>query len=188
MFNKTIYFDVDGVLADFDLKANEIRKKLNIENIDFNKKNNQLTEKEIELKQFFWCELLNYKDFWIELPLMPKAKELYDFCKKNFAHIKILTATPRKYSEEIKQKISKDKKNWILKNIDNKINKNDIITITKIGEKKSFYLTDNPKNCILIDNAEFNIKDWEEKKGIGFLFKNANNTLQEIKEYIKSQN
>ena len=185
--NKIVYLDMDGVLADFSCSAELIKKNTVLENNDFSGKNGY-TEKEKKLLPMFWGKIQENKNFYLSLPKKPKSCHLYDFCKLNFDEVKILTSVPRKYDVNEKERISSQKFEWIVKNIDLTFDKKNFISLTEIGVKKSNYII-NSNNCleVLIDDLSKNTDDWTEHGGVGVLFKNYDATIQALELIIRNQ-
>ncbi len=148
---KKCFLDMDGVLADFDRQAGDLKK--------------------INDRWAFWEEVAKHKDFWLEMPLMPKALELFSFLCKHFEVI-ILSKVPTKACKEYQNQVAQDKEAWIRKYISK-----DIKVITA-NDKKGPYLT-----CcedILVDDRECNIQNWQEHGGIGILYQNYEQFLDEF--------
>lgn len=161
----TIYVDMDGVLADFDAKAEEL--------VGPNWKN--MPDKEL------WKFLEdNHQDFFAVLDRMPQGAELWsgilDLANRAGYNVKILTAIPRRATVPSAEQ---DKIDWFKKNYS-------ATHEVKIGPAA----TDKWKhvknqNDILIDDRAENIKDWEEKgKAIGIQFFSTDQTLTELERLL----
>ena len=142
---KTIYVDMDGVVADFDTFAEE------------------LLGREIgwgttqDLSDAEWVKLASVDNLYYQLPLMPDATKLiaYLMSLNSRFHIEFLTAIPRRSTIPTAQA---DKQAWIDKYFPGmKMN---------IGP----YSHDKQKWCtpgdILIDDRPSNIEQWTAAGGI----------------------
>jgi hypothetical protein len=165
-FNKKdqiqIYCDMDGVLTDFDQTA---------KNIDPDIYN--LPAKEM------WKLIQNTGiEFWENMPWTKDGKKLWNFIKSFNPYI--LTALPGLTKNDLtKINAEKGKINWVNKNLGEKYLSNLILTISK--DKYKFAAP----NKILIDDREDLIKEWIKHKGIGIHHINSQNTINQLKKYIK---
>lgn len=150
-----IYLDLDGVLADFDKRADQL----------LGPEHTYLATKED------W-DILRQKDpeFFLNLDLMPSARELWKYVKElveGSSHdLKILTALPfRADWPEVKD----HKRKWVRKHFCKDIE-------VLFGP----FSRDKQKHCkpgdILIDDREDNINAWNEAGGIGVLYKDPKST------------
>ena len=146
-----IYFDMDGVLADFDKKIDEVKGR--------QKKNGK--------PNWFKLKAIGPK-FWSEMEVIPYGRSLYNklngFVKdaKSIGvdiEIGIMSAI---YLQE-----GKDGKREFLKKHFPEI-KEDMI---KIINKGSMKFKEADAFSILIDDNEDNVKEWNEAGGKAFLFK-----------------
>jgi|TARA_B100000287_G_scaffold338376_1_gene324388 hypothetical protein len=148
-----LYCDMDQVLVAF---LDGTRK---ITGQDFQKMNRDTR----------WKTIGNVKGFWENLEWMPGAKRLYQRIAKYDPYI--LSAYTDK---DIRSKGGKVK--WILKNT--RIPKSHII-VTKRALKQS-YATLNGQFSVLIDDYIKNIKEWENKGGVGIHHTDVSKTLKEL--------
>lgn len=147
--DRTLYFDMDGVLDNFKKGSEKLGIKFNgYHFIDKEK----AWEKIHKLGSSFWSELE-----WIEGSL-----ELFIYACQMFKNVEILSVCPDKESAIV------GKRNWCkqLEKIAETYGTNFKVNIIFTHEKEKF---SNGKN-ILIDDYEENIKKWN---GPNILFKNA---------------
>ena len=149
-----LYCDMDQVLVAF---LSGVRK---ITGQDFEKMDRQTR----------WNKISNTKDFWANLDFMPGAKRLVQRIEKYSPYI--LSAFTDKDSSS---KTGKYK--WVQKNT--KISKSQVILVKR--EQKQSYATDNGVHSVLIDDYIKNIKEWENKGGIGVHHTDVSKTLNELK-------
>lgn len=98
--NKIIYFDLDGVLTDFDQGV------ANVFDIEFrDSQGDELTTEQKEI-------IFNHPTFFSDLPVMAGAKEMVRYARMLCDDVQILTATG--YSNPIK--IAQQKKEWAKQN------------------------------------------------------------------------
>lgn len=161
----TIHVDMDGVIADFDSKIEEL--------VGPNWKS--LPEKQL------WKFLEdNHQDFFSLLDKMPQGDQLWkgilDIAKKANYDVKILTAIPRRTSVPTAEK---DKIDWFKKHYSTQHE----VKIGPFSHDKWKHVK-TPQD-ILIDDRADNIRDWEEKgKGIGIQFLSTDQALNELERIL----
>ena len=149
----SIYCDMDMVLCDF-LKGAE--KVLGMPFVNAN-------------KQTRWEKISDTPDFWANLPWMPGAKRLYQRIAKYDPYI--LSAYPEK---DVNARGGKVK--WVLKNT--RIPKSRILVVKRAEKQR--YATHNGEFSVLIDDYIKNIKEWENKGGVGIHHTDVSRTLKEL--------
>ena len=157
-----IYFDMDGVLADFDKGVKEL---CGIEPMDQSIRSEEKTEE-------MWSAIRKVPHFYYKLDPLEDGMELfrilYNACPEQ---IQILSAVPKQ-----KRRIhtaEADKRAWCEKYLP------DIpVNITLRREKPLFA---KPRN-ILIDDYIANIRHWDQEGGIGILFTTKDEVLEKLKE------
>ena len=160
---KKIYFDMDGVLADFDSGVVDIcslpRPR---QGHDSSEQNNRM-----------WDAIRDVGHFYDKLDLMPGAKEMFDTVYGRFGdRCEILTGIP-KPGRGITTS-GEDKTNWV-----RRLLSPDIVVNIVFREQKPEYCTG--KDCILIDDLGKNIQAWELYGGTGVLHRSAEETLSMLK-------
>lgn len=157
-----IYFDLDGVLADFD------RGVIELAGFDRNGASANSDIKDDDM----WKEVARVPNFYDKLELMPGAKEMFGSIYEKYGDkVEILTGIPKP-----KRNIttaSEDKTNWVHRLLGDEIKVN-----TVLREEKKNYCTG--VDCILIDDLEKNISEWEAYGGTGILFSNASDMIREF--------
>ncbi len=162
--NTEIFVDMDGVLADF---FGEWAKSQNVDNW-----------KDIKDPAAAINKIRNIDNFWLDLPLLPQAKELLMLIKKVKGKYKICTSPlandPR--SEPHKRR-------WIKENLSFFLPEEVIVTHNKPAWAKQDDGTPN----ILIDDYGVNINAWEAAGGIGFKYKDHKfeRTAKDIKQHMQ---
>jgi len=168
MYKKTIFFDMDGVIADFNSKCIEL---IGCTLDDFK------TSKE------GWDALGAHKlEMYADLALMSDAKELVYSCHvlADFYNYRtgILTAIPKIGRVPLARQ---HKEQWIEKHFPR------FSSNFNIGP----WAEDKNKHCcpgdILIDDMQRNISQWQEAGGIGILHVSAEQTIKQLREYLESQ-
>ena len=157
----TIYFDLDGVLADFDTYCvSLIGRSLN----------------SFPDSQSGWDALGDNKlDMYLHLPIMKDAEiivsEVFLAAKHTGYNVGVLTALP-KYGRVPNAK--KHKKEWLMKYFPL------LLTDFNIGP----WAEDKQKHCvlgdILIDDHELNISQWYSRGGVGIHHTSVNDTLDQL--------
>ena len=159
---RKIYFDLDGVLADFDRGVDEIAG-FNREGANANSNVND---------DDMWIAIAKVPNFYDKLELMPGAKTLFDTLYKMYGkRVEILTGIPKP-----KRNIptaAQDKVNWVHRMLSPDVKVNTVYR----EEKKNFC---TGVDCILIDDLQKNIDEWEAIGGTGILYTSAKNTLEKL--------
>lgn len=161
---RKIYFDMDGVLADFDRGIEELCKMPR--NDDY-----ALTGK---TPAGFWEAVKAVDHFYDKLEFMPGAKEFFDaIYEKHGDKCEILSAIPKPHHGIDTAK--DDKISWTKR----LLSKDVVNNIVYREEKKDFC---QGIDCILIDDMVKNISEWNEMGGTGVLFTTAEETMKKLKE------
>ncbi len=158
---KKIYFDMDGVLADFDRGVKEL---CGLEPIEQGKQNDDM----------LWEKVRKVGHFYDKLEIMPGAKEMFDALWAKYGiRCEILSGIPK--PRRGIDSAGEDKINWV-----HRLLSRDIVVNIVYREEKPDYCTG--KDCILIDDYEKNIQEWENMGGTGILNKDATETVEKLKE------
>lgn len=157
---KTIYLDMDGVLADFDDRWNAIFGESPTESRRQNK-NNEYWETFVQTEQF------------ATLPPFPGWDTLFETVKSYGVNVEILSSSGgQKYHDEV----SAQKKKWLKDySIDIPVN------IVPGRRLKSNYAT---ANTLLIDDTPDVIMGFHEAGGYGILHDSAERTIKMLKGFF----
>jgi len=160
---KKIYFDMDGVLADFDRGVEELAGFSKLDQSDASAGQDDA----------MWEAIRAVPHFYDKLELMPGAREMFDYIYSNYGdRCEILTGIPKP-----KRGIAtagEDKIAWMHRVLAAGIK----VNVVYKEEKKSFC---KGEDCILIDDLERNIDEWKSNGGTGILHKSSEETLRIIK-------
>ena len=148
-----LYCDMDQVLVAF---LDGVKK---ITGQDFQKMNRDTR----------WNTVSNTPKFWENLAFMPGARRLLQRIQKYDPYI--LSAYTDRDSRSKGGKIK-----WVQKNT--KIPKSRILVVKRA--QKQAYSTHNGEASVLIDDYIKNIKEWENKGGIGVHHTDVSKTLNEL--------
>lgn len=159
-----IYFDMDGVLADFSRGVQEL---CHMEPSNLNNPNEAHDN-------LMWKKIQEIGDFYYQLKPMPGTVELFQKLNRlSPGSVQILTAVPKPKRGIITA--GEDKRRWVEKYLGKDI----AVNIVLKEEKKNFV---KDKDCILIDDLEKNIREWEECGGTGILFQDAEQVVKRLRE------
>ena len=161
-----IYFDMDGVLANFNKGVINLLhlKPINQSDPFDYKKTNALYAKMRTVDHYY--DMLE--------PIQEAVDLLLELYEKYGDDVQILTAIPKPHRGIITA--SEDKINWTKRLISDKIK----INICYRAEKANFC---TGTDCILIDDYDKNIREWETLGGTGILYTNiedVKNALNKI--------
>ena len=152
---RKIYFDMDGVLADFSLGVEELC------GLPADCSDDKM-----------WEAIKKVPHFYLKLKPMKNAIEMIQkVIEKYGADCEILTAVPKPKRGILTA--GTDKIQWIREMVSDKMKVNIVIR----EEKKTFC---TGKDCVLVDDLMGNIRDWEMNGGTGILFTTAENVLKKI--------
>lgn len=158
-----IYFDMDGVLADFQKGVLDL---CHMEPTPLNGK------RDFHYDDRMWAAIREVGHFYAKLELVQGAKELFDAVYGKYGdQCEILTAVPK--PRRGIAHAEKDKIVWVRQYLGEHVKVNIVMR-----EEKPKYCTG--KECVLIDDMEKNIKSWQTLGGTGILYTTAEDTLKEI--------
>lgn len=158
-----IYFDMDGVLADFCGGA------VKLGGYKWPKK-----QEHVEVSDdAMWDAIRKVDGFYLKLEIMPGAKEMFDELYAKYGDkCEVLTGIP-KPRRNIKN-VAEDKITWMHERFAPEIVVNECNK-----EDKWYYATG--KGSILIDDMQANIDAWVKAGGTGILYENPLMVLEEIR-------
>ena len=161
--NYKIYCDMDGVIADFEARFEHFAGlSPDAYRAEITKKYGKKME-----SKMFWDLIDNQIGvrFWRGIPWMPGGKDLWNYIKPY--NPTLLTAPSRADSSRIGKSL------WV----------KDHIPGSKIIFKQAEQKADLAEpNAILIDDREDTIMKWKSKNGIGILYKNTDQAINELKQ------
>lgn len=156
--NLHILLDIDGVLADF---VGGVEKEFDVDLSDLEAWGMATAisaKKDINLtKNQFWNKIQSNDRFWADLEPYPWAFDLVDMLKREVGPKKITLVT----SPDMAVKTYTQKAYWVGKHFP------DLIRQFFIGPQKWLMAKENR---ILIDDSDFNIKNFEKHGGYGLTF------------------
>ncbi len=162
---RKIYFDLDGVMADFDRGVHEMC------GMDvFSHEDNLPPGFDDEM----WVRIKDVGHFYDKLELMPGAKELFDELYAKYGDkCEILSGIPK--PRRGITTAGEDKINWVRRMLSKDIKVNIVYK-----EDKPDYCFGS--DCILIDDLPANIIAWEKIGGTGVINSGAEDTRQALKD------
>ena len=162
-----VFFDMDGVLADFDRGVSEL---CGIRPLSQNAKHRDPKEDDA-----MWAKIREVAHFYDKLELMPGAQKMFEEIYGRYGErCEILTGIPK--PRRGIQSAGEDKIQWVRRLLSKDIKVNIVLR-----EEKPQYCTG--KGCILIDDLKSNIRSWEESGGTGILHVSAEDTLRRLEEF-----
>lgn len=160
-----IYFDMDGVLADFDRGVEELC------GLPRPGQGKSRTQEEDDL---MWERIRTVEHFYDKLEPMPGAVEMFSEIRAEYGdRVEILTGIPKPKRGILTA--GDDKTAWVRRLLGEDIK----VTIVYRAEKVNYC---KGPMCILIDDLPVNVKEWEAAGGTGVLHRNPEETLLKIAE------
>ena len=164
MIVEKIYFDMDGVLADFDRGVLEL---CGMEALD------QETRSPAE-DDLMWEAIRKVDHFYDKLELMPGAKKMFDAVYGTFGDCcEILTGIPKEKRGIVTA--AEDKICWMKRILSDQVKVNVCYRAEKIEKCTG-------PETVLIDDLEKNIREWQDAGGTGILHRSAEETMKELKK------
>ena len=161
---KKIYFDMDGVLANFDKGVEELA--------GFSIVKQDVAEKMAD--EEMWHKIKEVEHYYDRLELMPGAEEMFHTIYDKYKEkCEILTGIPKPRRGILHA--AEDKTKWVRR----LLSKDIVVNICFKEEKKN--LCTGP-DCILIDDLPPNIAAWKERGGTGILHKSAEETMEQLRD------
>ena len=160
---KKIYFDMDGVLADFD---RGVRELCGLESVPQDRERPGKDDA-------MWAAIRETGHFYDRLELMPGAKEMFDLIYWKYGdQCEILTGVPRPERGIITA--GEDKIAWTKRNLSEEVKINIVLRKEKLQFCKG-------PDSVLIDDRAKTIRDWKEAGGIGILHTSPKDTLDQLR-------
>lgn len=159
---KKIYFDLDGVLADFDRGVEEILGLLALP---------QTAKTEAQDDELF-AAMAKADHFYDHLNFMPGAEEMFRKIYDKYGDkVEILSGIPKPRRNVVTA--GADKRSWVKRELSDKL----VVNIVYREEKKDYC---TGKDCILIDDFEKNIQEWEQMGGTGILYTDPDEVIKKL--------
>ena len=164
MMVRKIFFDMDGVLADFD---RGIRELCGIPSL-----NQEAADKAADERM--WAAVRDTDHFYDRLELMPGAEKMFRLLYKKYgACCEILTAIPK--AERGITSAGEDKIRWMRRMLSEDVKIN-------IVQRREKLKSCDGSETVLVDDREDTIRDWVKKGGTGILHVSAEETLKKMEE------
>jgi len=161
-----IFFDMDGVLADFNRGVSEM--------CGIEPRSQDALDLDPHADETMWAKIREIEHFYDRLELMPGAKDMFDELYSRYGdRCEILTGIPR--PKRGIQNAGEDKTKWVRRLLSEDIK----INIVLRAEKPQYC---TGRGCILIDDLSSNIRNWEEAGGIGILHTSSEETMKVLRE------
>ena len=157
-----IYFDMDGVLANFE---KGLRDLCGIEPVEQGKANSKLDD-------IIWDAVRNVDHFYDKLEPIPGSFDLFlRLYEKYGDDCQILSAVPK--PERNIPTAGDDKRNWVKRLLSPKVKVNIVLRKEKLN-----FCTES--DCFLIDDYKKNIAEWTLKGGTGILFTSVEDAEKQL--------
>lgn len=158
-----IYFDMDGVLADFDRGVEEL---LHLERVPQVVRSNESTDE-------LFAAMKECPHYYDRLEPIEDGFELFNELYAKYGdRVEILSGVPQDFRGI--DTASEDKHNWVRRLLSDTVKINTVLRV----EKKLYAR----EGRILIDDFIVNIKEWENNGGTGVLYSDAEGARARLKE------
>lgn len=159
-----IYFDMDGVLADFDRGVRELC------GMDTPDQSGRTPEQD----DLMWEKIREVGHFYDKLELMPGAEEMFGAVYGRYGdRCEILTGIPKEKRKILTAK--DDKIAWMRRLLSKTVGINVCYRAEKIQKCTG-------PDAVLIDDLQKNIDEWKAAGGTGILHVSAEQTMRELRE------
>lgn len=164
-----VFFDMDGVLANFSKAADAIQKDRGN-----NKPFDELNDEEKAKVRAFWSKVEERgPSFWADMEPIPQAVDILNIAAEyKKTRLFVLSSLPKTGSDSAKQ----GKEAFLEKNFKGIFDGH----FFTIGKPKGIYVRN--QFDILIDDRISNVKNWQYNGGIGLLF--TNNTYNIVADTL----
>lgn len=171
-----IYFDMDGVLADFDQAVLRAQLPGNL-----NKSSRYISLDDQAQKRARWRAIESDRNFWANIPVMDGIFALLDAASK-CGEIFVLTSAPGAKNfaggTAYVDFVEAQKRAWIARHMSMCFDDAHVI-VTRIAKEKRVQPT---QNDVLIDDRVENVADWIASGGRGIVFTSPAQAIQAIKD------
>ncbi len=165
MLVEKIYFDMDGVLADFDRGVAEL---CHMTPLNINTECDPIKDDEM------WAAIKDVGNFYDKLELLPGAKEMFDLIYQRYGdRCEILTGIPKQRRGIVTA--GDDKINWVRRLLSEDIK----INIVYRAEKAGFC---TGSGSVLIDDYGKTVGEWTSAGGTGIRHISAEDTISRLKD------
>lgn len=170
-----IYFDMDGVLADFDVAAQAIDGQAGA----FNQQTKTMTAAARAAKQMRWRRIEEKKDFWANIPVLAGARDMLRVAAK-IGELFVLTKVPGAKNfvagDAYVDFVEAQKREWIARYLADFFDDAHVI-VARIPKEELLHpgTTD-----LLIDDRDGNIADWCAAGGRGIVFHDAGGVIKDL--------
>ena len=160
-----IYFDMDGVLADFNRGVRELC------GIEPPAQGESWKPGEDDL---MWEKARSQDHFYDRLEILPGAREMFDLVYEKYgARCEVLSAIPKPERGLITSR--EDKIRWMKRLFPEQV----VVNIVFREEKPRFC---KGKGCILIDDYNENVMSWQRKGGTAIYHISPESTITKLQE------
>jgi hypothetical protein len=174
-----IYFDIDGVMANFHSAIKSHSSEINHETSD-------LPQNLLDIKRQRWLAIENISGFWESLPEINGIRKVLDIAKKSDADMFVLSGVPNPknfvYGDNYLDVIKKEKINWVMSHFKEYFKRENIII--SCGSKA--HCVKPSHDDILIDDRPENIADWNNFGARGIVFQSVDQTIKDLEDLFRS--
>lgn len=155
---RKIYFDMDGVLTDFDGAVESL--------CNMKRRSQEVTTPEQD--DMLWARIRQVPHFFNRLEPMPGALEMFRRVYEKYGdRVEILTGIPKERRGIVTA--AEDKREWVKRYLSDRV----VVNTVYKAEKPNFC---REPGDILVDDLRPTIRTWNDRGGFGILHEDADTT------------
>ena len=170
-----IYFDMDGVLADFDAAVVPYSQA----GLNLNNQSERLEEDARAAKRARWQRIEQATNFWADIPVVDGIRDLLSLARDK-GELFVLTTVPGAKNfvggTDYVDFIDAQKRAWIARHMPEFFDDAHVIT----ARMPKHELIHPSSADLLIDDRPANIEDWCAAGGRGILFRDVKSAIKEL--------
>lgn len=171
-----IAFDMDGVIADFEKQANNYGHDI----AGLNASAEDLCEQRQAAKAAFYEKLVEYgEEFWVNIPLMEGAREMWEYANELADNVHVITAVPKVVPVEGEA----GKRVWLNKQFGFVAEESNFVACRSKDKQKYINRFDSDL-CVLIDDRQANCERWAEAGGLAIHYQNPEQAMAALKAVL----
>lgn len=182
------FFDLDGVLADFDHRLGAIWPER--PPVHTNQRSDTLTAAVRRIKETAYDQIANDDGFYAKLPWCPGGQLLWNAARVSGRPTGVLSAVPsfRHIADPLQraalvERSIREKQDWVQRELRLPLPDPRVIIVRR-SEDKVLHLPPAPARGVLIDDRPENIEQWRNAGGTAIYHQQVMRTLLEMQDLL----